>query len=181
MPTPIDDGGVEGSAQLSEDGWYRYRLDRWWDEARPRLAWVMLNPSTADASADDPTIRRCIRFTKDWGYGGLLVVNLFALRATDPRTIDRHPDPVGAQNAQALQEAVSAHQVILAWGARVGEMAGETREYAAAAARVITAPGASLFPPVLCLGRTATGHPRHPLYVRADTAPVPFEEVSDAD
>ncbi|TMF61888.1 MAG: DUF1643 domain-containing protein, partial [Chloroflexi bacterium] len=67
-------------ATFSADRRYRYRLWRRWDGARPVVAFVMLNPSTADARRDDPTIRRCIGFAKSWGFGGVEVVNLFAYR-----------------------------------------------------------------------------------------------------
>jgi hypothetical protein len=72
-------------ALLSEDGRYRYRLWRLWDDLAPVMVWVMLNPSTADADLDDPTIRKCIGFAKANRHGGIIVVNLFAWRATDPK------------------------------------------------------------------------------------------------
>lgn len=83
------------SAVISECGSYRYRLERVWEAEKDRVAFIMLNPSTADASKDDPTIRRCIGFAKAWGFGGLIVGNLFALRSTDPKALYGHKDPVG--------------------------------------------------------------------------------------
>jgi hypothetical protein len=82
------------SAVLSDCGTYRYELHRSWDPAGSLCAWVMLNPSMADADLDDPTIRRCRSFSRSWDYGGIVVVNLYALRATDPEQLRRHPDPV---------------------------------------------------------------------------------------
>ena len=103
-------------AVLSECGSYRYALTREWADGKC-VAWLMLNPSTADADIDDPTIRRCIGFARQWGYGRLVVVNLFALRATDPRVLVRNADPVGSKNdfyiAKAMKEA---QEVICAWG-----------------------------------------------------------------
>src|SRR4028119_2392792 len=77
---------------------YRYALWRTWDAARPPVAFVLLNPSTADARRDDPTIRRCANFARTWGFGGLEVVNLFAFRATHPTDLKCAADPVGPQN-----------------------------------------------------------------------------------
>lgn len=165
-----DDAVVQtGDALLSPDGRYRYWLTREWGPGM-RVCWVMLNPSTADASIDDPTIRRCIAFSKRWGFGSLIVVNLWAARATDPKALLALGDPVGPMNAEAIDLAVNGSAlVILAWGAFAARMAAAERlrlhpEASAKAALV----------PVACLGRTKDGHPRHPLYVRGDQAPVPW-------
>jgi len=85
---------VVRSAVLSDCGTYRYSLTRRWSPG-PLLGWVMLNPSRADALVDDPTIRRCVGFARRWGFAGIVVRNLYALRATDPRELSRHPAPVG--------------------------------------------------------------------------------------
>lgn len=86
---------VESDARLSPCGLYRYTLTRTWDATKPRACWIGLNPSTADASEDDPTIRRMCGFADAWKCGGIIVVNLFALRATDPKELRRVKDPVG--------------------------------------------------------------------------------------
>src|SRR5207237_5457574 len=83
-------------ASFSRDRRYRYRLWRRWDAARPVVAFVMVNPSTADAGRDDPTIRRCIGFARSWGYGRLEVVDLFAYRGTDTRAPRRVAETGGA-------------------------------------------------------------------------------------
>ena len=109
---------MRGGATFSADRRYRYRLWREWDRSRAVVAFVMLNPSTADASRDDPTIRRCIGFARAWGFGGVEVANLFALRATDPRHLRGVPDPVGPRNARSLKLALAhASLVVVAWGA----------------------------------------------------------------
>ncbi len=156
---------VKRSAVLSEDGLYRYRLDRWWGEG-PRLVWVMLNPSTADADVDDPTIRRVMRFSKDWGYDGCTVVNVFAWRATKPDDIPRNDDEaMGPEWAAHVKDVITpTATVVLAWGAH------ERRACWQLADILTKQPTAR----VLCLGRTLRLAPKHPLYVRADTEPIPF-------
>ena len=98
---------------------YRYRLERHWSGGEGLCAFIMLNPSTADARSDDPTIRRCIGFARRWGYGGLLVANLFARRATDPQELFAARDPVGGlANRDALLRVIDEAALILcAWGA----------------------------------------------------------------
>lgn len=162
--------GVKRAAELSTDGLYRYSLTRGWDMDRPRpwVTFVMLNPSTADALVDDPTIRRCMRFARDWGFGGVEVVNLFAYRATDPS--DLHDaagagiDPVGPDNYQALNDALMRRTVV-AWGAH--PMASHRVDDL-----LLRCDGINLLratpQPLWCLGTTKSGAPRHPLYVRAD-------------
>lgn len=127
----------------------------------PSAVWVMLNPSTADDSHDDPTIRRVMAFSKGWGYGGCVVLNLFAMRATQPSALVSAVDPVGPANDQTLADwfmLAGRGPLIAAWGAitndrlrwRVGDVLRLTER------------------PWLCLGKTLDGSPRHPLYLRAD-------------
>lgn len=150
---------MRSGAVFSADGRYRYRLWRRWDRAKPVVAFVMLNPSTASARRDDPTIRRCIAFARAWGFGGLEVVNVFAYRATDPRRLREVADPVGPWNARYLRTVVGrAALVVLAWGARASED------------EMLAFPGAR------CLGLTRSGQPRHPLYLRRDTVPIKLNE-----
>lgn len=160
--------GLASWAVLSDDGVYRYELGRRWADG-PCDLWIMLNPSTADATLDDPTIRRCIGFSKGWGAGSLIVVNLFALRATDPAALLRHPDPVGPDNDERIADlAASAERVVAAWGAH---------KLAAPRARELArgiADGDWTTLSVKALGTTKAGAPRHPLYVRGDTELVPL-------
>ena len=106
-----------GSAEFSPDRIYRYALYRTWDETKPRVMFIGLNPSTADESKDDPTIRRCKNYAFDWGYGGLIMANLFALRATKPKIMKEHALPIGRDNNYWLESlARDAEIIIAAWG-----------------------------------------------------------------
>ena len=153
-------------ATLSPCGHYRYWLERRWDERLDYVNFVMLNPSTADAEIDDPTIRKCIGFAKRWGYGGLHVVNLFALRSTDPDALYSHADPIGPDNEAFIDAGrLSAPKTIVAWG-KHGKIHGR-------AEKLLPKLG-----PVFALMLNADGSPRHPLYVPYDTTPVPFTGAS---
>ena len=103
-------------AYFSECKKYRYSLHRKWSK-KPLLLFIMLNPSTADANIDDPTIKKCIYFSKKWGFGGILVGNLFAYRSTDPKKLKKTTDPEGANNKRFIKKMVAkASTVICAWG-----------------------------------------------------------------
>lgn len=162
------DPATRTGAVISADGRYRYSLMRVWDEGAAPLVFVMLNPSTADASEDDPTIRRCVAFAKRQGFGGILVVNLFAFRSTDPKVMARAVDPVGPDNDEAIEQAVSGRTVLVAWGANA------TRERAKAVTHLLS----SLDCAVYSLGVTKGGHPRHPLYIRGDQPFEPWEAAA---
>jgi hypothetical protein len=150
-------------AVISPDGLYRYRLSRIWDSGTMPLVWIMLNPSTADALKDDPTIRRCISFSKREGYGGIEIVNLFAYRSSSPETLKKVDDPVGPDNNQWIKEVLYPHfECVCAWGAypawdRVAEVFDLVK-------------GVNF----LCLGRTAAGHPKHPLYISSAQPFIPY-------
>ena len=149
---------MEKTAKISPDGIYRYTLTRRWGlSGLGTVLWVMLNPSTADADVDDPTIRRCVDFADRWGYDQIEVVNLYALRASDPAKLLTHPAPSGPENAFHVWDATTrAEIVVAAWGANKAV----TRT---PMAREIRATGP------FCLGRTKAGHPKHPLYVSGAT------------
>lgn len=153
---------MRGSASISECGSYRYCLRREWDTTLPAVLFVGLNPSTATATIDDPTIRRCVRFAKDWGFGSLVMANLFAYRATDPAVLCSVVDPIGPKNDWWLSFLRSRVElVIAAWGTNGGLLCRD--------AKVI-----SKLPNLHCLGLTKSGHPRHPLYLPAATEPIRF-------
>lgn len=147
-------------------GPYRYRLWRRWADGA-RVVFVLLNPSTADAVVDDPTLGRCVGFARSWGMGGLDVVNLFAYRARNPAELRRVEDPVGPDNDRALELACEgADRVVLGWG-NGGLLYGRGGD-------VWRRLGARE-----CLGWTRRGQPRHPLYVPSSMplqrAPPPVE------
>lgn len=150
---------VEKHATISDDGLYRYTLGRRWSRDETAFAtFIMLNPSTADATEDDPTIRRCIGFAKAWGMGALHVLNLYALRSTDPKGLWCVADPVGPENDRYLtSHAMAAHNsgwpFVAAWGVN----AKPDR-----VAQVLRLPGMLA---LSVLGLTKAGAPRHPLYL----------------
>lgn len=152
---------METGALLSDDRVYRYALWRRWNEDLGMVAFIGLNPSTADETEDDPTIRRCIGFAKDWGYGGIYMLNLFAFRATDPKAIKKSGAPIGPDNGEHLiRYCRKSEQIIAAWGTH-----GEYLDRGA----VVKAVLASCFQRLWCLGETKAGHPRHPLYLAKST------------
>jgi len=143
------------------EGEYRYLLERTWDEDRPPVAFIMLNPSTADAHTDDPTIRRCVGFARRWGAGGIRVTNLFAYRATDPSVLKTAPDPAGEHcNDHIIIASSLALRVVVAWG-RHGAYRQRGEEVLDLLSREA---GYDCF----CLGVNADGSPKHPLYVPND-------------
>ena len=108
---------MKRAALLSEDNKYRYQLSRIWDEKKPLILFIMLNPSTADANSDDQTISRVINFAKSWGYGGFYVGNLYAFRSTDPKGLKHTDDPIGPENMARVQSLVGlTDKVVYAWG-----------------------------------------------------------------
>ncbi len=158
---------MERTAVLSPCDRYRYLLTRTWDVALPVLVFIMLNPSTADASIDDATIRVCIGRAKRMGYGGIVVVNLFAFRATNPWELLSVEDPVGPANDGHIRRVLNAKpkMVIAAWGGS-GHYLDRARRVAHLCDfyRV----------PLHCLGTTQAGEPRHPLRISYDVAPQPW-------
>ncbi len=161
-PPALRSTWVDSGANIDETGRYRYNLWRTWDPSRRTVAFCMLNPSTADETLEDPTIRRCIGFARSWGFGGVSIVNLFALRSTDPRALYDEPDPVGPYNDSSIAAASGVHAlVVAAWGVH-GALRGRGEEVRR---RV-------LLGPVHHLGLTKNGHPRHPLYLRGDLEPA---------
>jgi hypothetical protein len=150
-------GDAPSSAVYSDCERYRYRLTRQWDAKGTRVGFVMLNPSTATEVQNDPTIERCEQRARRLGYGGFVITNIFAWRATDPKDMRRAADPIGPENDSALREAVEwADDVIAAWGAH-----GVHQGRGAQVAQLLHAEAANLFH----LGLTKAGEPRHPLYL----------------
>lgn len=154
---------MESAGTAEVDARYRYVLGRRWG-AGPTVLWVLANPSSADGERDDPTVRRCVSFARGHGAGGLLLVNLRAWRDADPGRLADVADPVGPGNDAAIGSALAATSgpVVVAWGVQ--------RD----AARVRTVLDLLGERPILCLGVTRDGHPRHPLYVAGTTRLRPW-------
>jgi hypothetical protein len=154
---------------LSEDRVYRYALWRCWGnpDEDGYLAFIGLNPSTADEHADDPTIRRCIGFAKREGVGALCMLNLFAFRATEPKAMRASHDPVGADTDAHLARCLAlAKYIVLAWGTHGGFLSRDLTVI-----RLIRSLNRYN---VVSLGLTKDGHPKHPLYIRSDQPLEPF-------
>ena len=167
MPSSVTEPHVaagSGSVLVSECGGYRYLLTRRFETGTGSCLFVMLNPSTADAGTDDPTIRRCVGFAKSWGFKELRVVNLFALRSTDPQQLELVEDPIGPQNDVVLRhELQGTGQVVAAWGNR-----GTLYQRSAVVREMMLEFGI----PAMCLGLNRAGEPVHPLYVPATARPL---------
>jgi hypothetical protein len=151
-------GKTRRDAVISDCGRYRYRLRHTWNDERPPMVWVLLNPSTADADEDDPTVRRCVGFAKAHQFGGVTLVNLFAYRATNPKKLKTIADPIGPENDRHILRVCgerSVSKVIGAWGAA---------RFADPRARQVEAM-IRMHQPIWCFGKTVGGQPRHPLYV----------------
>jgi hypothetical protein len=158
--------GVYRMAEISECGRYRWWLSRSWFSGEGVVCFVMLNPSTADGTKDDPTIRRCIGFAHDWGYRRLSVRNLYCFRAADPVELFKAADPCGLLADGELIAAGTADLTVAAWGAKAGQ------QRVTDALRLIRGE-------LYCLGRTKHGQPRHPLYVRKACKPEMFRAGDD--
>ncbi len=159
---------VKKHATISDCGKFRYRLWRKWGCGSP-LLFIMLNPSTADADVDDPTIRRCLRFAMDQDFGALEVVNLFAYRATDPKELRRAGYPIGPENDQHIADAVrDSAAVCLAWGSNAAGL-----ERPQIVLQQLRAMGVSRR--LMCLRLTRGGYPQHPLMLPSSCRLMPFE------
>jgi hypothetical protein len=165
-------GDVVSQAEFSPCGRYRYTLERRWD-GKPFgspgvVAWLMMNPSTADEQVDDPTVRRARDFTRRWGHGAMVVLNAFALRATRPAMLLEAEDPVGRpeNDAAITRWAKQAEMVVAAWGLPPKPLWGRSLEVAALLAAAGVQP--------VALKVTQSGQPGHPLYIGGETRPVPW-------
>ncbi len=161
IPDLFAGDGSQG-ALISDDSLYRYLLWRVWEPGKATVLWIMLNPSTADGEEDDPTIRRCAGFSRQWGFGGMYVVNLFAYRATRPYLIYTAPNPVGPENDKHIMDAaVSAGRIVCAWGAHGGYLGRDVQ--------VCEMLQAQQYPLYYLNKLNRDGRPPHPLYQRADS------------
>lgn len=149
-------GSLNSGAELSKCRKYRYALWRIWDNTKPKVMFIGLNPSTADENTDDNTITRCTNFAKNWGYGGFYMTNLFAYRSTDKSQLYCVDEPVGNDNDKyIIKYAKLSEKVIAAWGNDGGFLERS---------KIVS----DLISPLFCLEINQTGEPKHPLYVRSD-------------
>ncbi|BHH83661.1 DUF1643 domain-containing protein [Desulforhopalus sp. 52FAK] len=147
-------------AKFSDCRKYRYALWRIWDSEKPYAMFICLNPSTADETEDDPTIRRCINYAKHWGYGGLCMVNLFSFRATKPTDMKNTDDPIGPENdAFLIKFAKKAGVIVGAWGNH-GSFMNRSSEIK------------KLISNIKCLKQNVSGEPVHPLYQKKTATPI---------
>lgn len=145
---------------------YRYHLSQIWDDKKPPMLWLMLNPSTADEVQNDPTVERCERRARMWGYGGSEVFNIFAYRATDPKDMRAHRDPIGPDNDEWIRKFArrSVRSIgVCGWGEH-GAHLGRGK----AVMKILQEESAI----VHALKVNASGHPKHPLYVAYKAKPV---------
>lgn len=162
---------MDRGAYISKCGKYRYGLWRQWDSKKSSVAFFMLNPSTADGTLDDPTIRRCIRYAYDWGYGGLYVVNLSPYRATDPKILSSIilSDRVIENNATHIRSLEPASdKFICSWGAN--KVSAKVKDSLKDVMLYLQSKG-KLFK----LGLNKNGTPKHPLYLSKELLPTKFE------
>ena len=156
----------ESGAEFSDDRVYRYVLWRKWNKEKPKVVFIGLNPSTADEEINDPTITRCENFALKWKFGGLFMLNIFAFRATDPRRMKAALDPVGPGNDDWIIKVVEkAGPIVLAWGNN-----GDYMNRGKAVIELLHE-----FDLYYLGDLTKGGHPRHPLYLKADLEPKLFK------
>lgn len=153
---------MQKEATISDNQLYRYKLSRTWDSTKPTILFIGLNPSIADETIDDPTITRCINYAKAWGYGTLLMTNLFAFRSTYPKDIYLVDDPIGGENDNYILECVAQSDLVVAcWGNNGMYMNREN---------IIK----DLVPNLYCLRKNKNGTPHHPLRLPRNIRPIPF-------
>ena len=133
---------------------YRYSLSRIWDKKKKLVLFIGLNPSTANEEVDDPTIKRCINYVQNWGYGGLIMVNLFAYRVTLPSGLKKVKYPIGEDNDKYIMTlSKKADITVAAWGNN-GNLYGRDKQVF------------DLIPNLMCLKLNKSGQPAHPLYLK---------------
>jgi hypothetical protein len=162
-PSARQNNFVKATATFSDCGRYRYLLRRRWNEG-PNCLFIGLNPSTATADSDDATVRKCVALARTWGFSGMAMANLFAVRCRYPQILSTHRDPVGPDNDRFLLPAVKqAHTIVAMWGNHglksYGKLARRDQYIL------------SLRDDWRCIGITKHGAPRHPLYV-ANSSPL---------
>ena len=151
----ISTGILTQDATFSLDRKYRYMLLRCWDTNKPRIAFIGLNPSTANENTDDPTIRRVVQFAKDFGYGRVYMLNLFGFVTAYPEELKMCEDPIGNNNEYLDHYCGMVDAIVFAWGNF--DVFGRDKEII------------KKFPSAFCLGKNKNGSPKHPLYLKSNT------------
>ena len=153
------------NATFSSCRTYRYSLSRIWDKKKKYILFIGLNPSTADEEVDDPTVRRCVNYAKNWGYGGFMMVNLFAYRTTLPSNLKKVKCPVGKDNDKYIVKlSKKADITVAAWGNN-GNLYSRDKEVL------------NLVPSLMCLKVNKSGQPSHPLYLKKDLKLTKFSKL----
>jgi hypothetical protein len=159
-------------ALFSDDEKYRYILERIWDSTGKRILFIMLNPSTADAKKNDPTVKRCCDYAKKWGYGSIVVCNLFAYRSTYPEALVTVENPVGEHNMEYIGKAMGvADKIVAAWGNNVLPNFHMHTVYS------VVEKAREMGKDIYCLGTNDNGQPVHPLYQKGDITPIVWRKV----
>jgi hypothetical protein len=148
-------------AHFSQDRQYRYALWRIWDESKPLIMFIGLNPSTANEYEPDPTINTVKALSTNWGYGGFYMMNLFAIVSSDPDLLKTHPDPLGDNDGWIERIAAKCKDVVFAWG--------RFKEAKQRCQKII-----AQFPDALCIKILKDGSPKHPLYTPYKALPIKF-------
>jgi hypothetical protein len=139
---------------------YRYILNRTWDKTKPKIAFIGLNPSTADERIDDNTVRKCITVARRDGFGEMTMLNIYAYRSTDPSVLKTHPQPTGDLNDKHIfAECQGASKIVVAWGSHVPDDRHQSL--------LKLLDGFTLW----CFAKNKDGKPKHPLYV-SNQAPL---------
>lgn len=168
MPQNKQEIKIAKGAKLSDDRQYRYNLWRIWDATLPACTFIALNPSTANEEEDDPTIRRCIRFAQDWGYGRLYMVNLFAFRAKEPKDMIAAQDPIGPDNNNWIRWAAKNSGLIVASWGNHGKFEKRDQEVKQLLATH----------KIKCFSITKQNQPAHPLYQKGSAQLIDFSTIN---
>ena len=156
---------INKTANFSSCRKYRYSLSRIWDKQKKFVLFIGLNPSTADEEMDDPTIRRCSGYAQNWGYGGFMMVNLFAYRTTFPSNLKKVKCPIGNENDKYIVKlSKKADITVAAWGDN-GNLYNRDKQVL------------SLVPNLLCLKINKSGQPAHPLYLKKNLKLTKFARL----
>ncbi len=158
---------IHSSAEFSPCRKYRYTLKRVWDESKPMVQFIGLNPSTANENENDATVRRCINFAASWGYGGMFMTNIFSYVSTNPDDLKTSGENTNKNDAALIETAAQCTLVVFAWGASFKQHQERMNEVK------------KMFPGASCIKISKTGEPCHPLYLKGDLKPIRYNLNTD--